>query len=83
MAAVTTYAMTEASAASDAGVSAAVPLSAGLRTSVDAEERCLGSGEQLKGDRADQWSLRVNDQFRIGIRWTEDDAEVVEIVDHH
>jgi proteic killer suppression protein len=39
--------------------------------------------EQLKGDRAGQWSLRVNDQFRICFRWTGSDAEDVEIVDDH
>ena len=39
--------------------------------------------EQLKGDRAGQWSLRVNDQFRICFRWTGSDAEEVEIVDYH
>ncbi|GIK86955.1 MAG: plasmid maintenance system killer protein [Betaproteobacteria bacterium] len=39
--------------------------------------------EQLKGDRAGQWSLRVNDQFRLCFRWTGSDAEDVEIVDYH
>ena len=39
--------------------------------------------EQLEGDRAGQWSLRVNDQFRICFRWTGSDAEDVEIVDYH
>jgi proteic killer suppression protein len=39
--------------------------------------------EQLKGDRAGHWSLRVNDQLRICFRWTGSDAEDVEIVDHH
>jgi proteic killer suppression protein len=39
--------------------------------------------EQLKGDRAGQWSIRVNDQFRICFRWTGIDAEEVEIVDYH
>ena len=39
--------------------------------------------EQLKGDRAGQWSLRVNDQFRVCFRWTGSDAEDVEIVDYH
>jgi proteic killer suppression protein len=39
--------------------------------------------EQLKGDRAGQWSLRVNDQLRICFRWTGSDAEDVEIVDYH
>jgi proteic killer suppression protein len=39
--------------------------------------------EQLKGDRAGQWSIRVNDQFRICFRWTGADAVDVEIVDYH
>ncbi len=39
--------------------------------------------EQSKGDRAGQWSLRVNDQFRICFRWTGRDADDVEIVDYH
>lgn len=39
--------------------------------------------EQLKGDRAGQWSIRVNDQFRVCFRWTEGDADGVEIVDYH
>jgi proteic killer suppression protein len=39
--------------------------------------------EQLKGDRAGQWSIRVNDQFRVCFRWTSAGAEDVEIVDYH
>ena len=39
--------------------------------------------EQLKGDRAGQWSIRVNDQFRICFRWTGNHAEDVGIVDYH
>ena len=39
--------------------------------------------EQLKRGRAGQWSIRVNDQFRICFRWTGADAEGVEIVDYH
>jgi proteic killer suppression protein len=38
--------------------------------------------EALKGDRAGQWSVRINDQFRICFRWN-DGAEDVEIVDYH
>jgi proteic killer suppression protein len=36
--------------------------------------------EALKGDRAGQHSIRVNDQFRVCFRWN-DGAENVEIVD--
>ena len=39
--------------------------------------------EQLKGDRAGQCSLRVNDPYRICFRWTGSDAEDLEIVDYH
>ena len=39
--------------------------------------------EKLKGDRAGQRSIRINDQYRICFRWTEAGAEDVEIVDYH
>ena len=39
--------------------------------------------EALKGDRAGQHSIRINDQFRLCFRWTDTGAEVVEIVDYH
>ncbi len=39
--------------------------------------------EKLSGDRAGQWSVRINDQFRVCFRWTEGGAEDVEIVDYH
>ena len=39
--------------------------------------------EALKGDRAGQHSIRVNDQHRICFRWTEAGPEEVEIVDYH
>lgn len=39
--------------------------------------------EALKGDRAGQHSIRVNDQFRVCFRWTTGGAEEVEIVDYH
>ncbi|MEO6724152.1 MAG: type II toxin-antitoxin system RelE/ParE family toxin [Blastocatellia bacterium] len=39
--------------------------------------------EALKGDRAGQYSIRVNDQFRVCFRWVGKDAEDVEIVDYH
>lgn len=38
--------------------------------------------EPLKGDRAGQHSIRINDQFRICFRWTQAGAEDVEIVDY-
>lgn len=39
--------------------------------------------EALKGDRAGQHSIRVNDQFRVCFRWTNTGPEDVEIVDYH
>jgi toxin HigB-1 len=39
--------------------------------------------EALKGERAGQHSIRVNDQFRICFRWTTAGAHDVEIVDYH
>lgn len=39
--------------------------------------------EALKGDRADQWSIRINDQWRICFNWRDGGAEDVEIVDYH
>jgi toxin HigB-1 len=39
--------------------------------------------EALKGDRAGQYSIRINDQFRVCFRWTAAGAEDVEIVDYH
>jgi proteic killer suppression protein len=39
--------------------------------------------EKLKGDRAGQHSIRVNDQWRICFRWKDGDALDVEIVDYH
>jgi toxin HigB-1 len=39
--------------------------------------------EALKRDRAGQWSIRINDQWRICFRWHGGDAHEVEIVDYH
>jgi proteic killer suppression protein len=39
--------------------------------------------EALSGDREGQHSLRINRQWRVCFRWTEDGAEDVEIVDYH
>jgi len=39
--------------------------------------------EALKGDRAGQYSIRVNDQWRICFRFADGDASDVEIVDYH
>lgn len=39
--------------------------------------------EQLRGDRAGQWSVRINDQWRVCFSWSGTNAENVEIVDYH
>ena len=39
--------------------------------------------EKLSGDREGQWSIRINDQWRICFEWQESDAYNVEIVDYH
>lgn len=38
--------------------------------------------EKLKGDREGQYSIRINDQFRICFEWLDGDAFEVEIVDY-
>lgn len=39
--------------------------------------------EKLSGDRAGQYSIRINDQWRICFNWVADTAQDVEIVDYH
>ena len=39
--------------------------------------------ELLRGNRAGQYSIRVNDQWRICFRWDQGKAQQVEIVDYH
>ena len=39
--------------------------------------------EPLKGDRIGQYSIRINDQFRICFLWAADGPYEVEIVDYH
>ena len=39
--------------------------------------------ETLKGNRKGQWSIRINDQWRICLAWREGGAEDVEVVDYH
>ena len=39
--------------------------------------------EKLSGNRAGQWSIRINDQWRICFRWEGSDALDVEITDYH
>ena len=39
--------------------------------------------EKLSGDRDGQYSIRVNDQYRICFSWSDGGAENVELVDYH
>ena len=39
--------------------------------------------EALSGDRKGQYSIRINDQWRICFKWTDAGPEDVEIVDYH
>ena len=39
--------------------------------------------EKLKGDRKVQYSIRINDRYRICFEWTKDGAHDVEIIDYH
>lgn len=39
--------------------------------------------ETLAGDRSGQWSIRINDQWRVCFIWNDGNAERVEICDYH
>jgi proteic killer suppression protein len=39
--------------------------------------------ERLKGDRAGQYSIRINDQYRVCFCWKDGSADDVEITDYH
>lgn len=39
--------------------------------------------EQLGGDRSGQFSIRINDQFRVCFRWTGIGPDQVEVTDYH
>ncbi|MCX6077925.1 MAG: type II toxin-antitoxin system RelE/ParE family toxin [Chloroflexi bacterium] len=39
--------------------------------------------EKLRGDRIGQYSIRINDRWRICFDWRDEDAHNVEIVDYH
>ena len=39
--------------------------------------------ESLKGDRRSQFSIRINEQWRLCFYWDDGDASNVEIVDYH
>ncbi len=39
--------------------------------------------ERLRGDRSGQYSIRINDQWRLCFTWVESNAMEIEIVDYH
>ena len=39
--------------------------------------------EALRGDRAGQYSIRINDQWRVCFQWTGQGAMEIEITDYH
>ena len=39
--------------------------------------------EKLSGDREDQYSIRINDKYRVCFKWQENNVYDVEIVDYH
>jgi toxin HigB-1 len=39
--------------------------------------------ERLRGDRAGQHSIRINDQYRVCFRWEDGYADEVEVIDYH
>jgi len=39
--------------------------------------------EAMHGDRAGQYNIRINDQYRLCFKWAKDKARDVEIVDYH
>jgi proteic killer suppression protein len=39
--------------------------------------------EKLRGDRKGQWSVRINDAYRICFAWQQGEGSNVEIVDYH
>lgn len=47
--------------------------------------RCLPGNrlEAVKGDRQGQWSIRINEQWRLCFRFADGEATDVEIVDYH
>lgn len=53
-------------------------------TTLDDLRRLPGNRlEKLSRDRSGQWSIRVNDQWRVCFRWEGADAYDVELVDYH
>jgi proteic killer suppression protein len=58
----------------------------GLRAASTLEDLTVHPGnrlETLKGDRKGQYSIRINDQYRICFTWKDGSAYDVEVVDYH
>jgi proteic killer suppression protein len=56
----------------------------GAATSMQDLEEIRGNRfEKLKGERKGQYSIRINDQYRICFKWEKENAVDVEIVDYH
>jgi toxin HigB-1 len=58
----------------------------GLRSASTLEDLSVHPGnrlEALKGDRKGQYSIRINDQYRICFTWKDGSAYDVEVVDYH
>jgi proteic killer suppression protein len=49
----------------------------------DLRQPPLNRLEVLSGDRAGQWSIRINEQWRVCFRFERGNAQDVEIVDYH
>lgn len=59
-------------------------LSIGIATNVRELEVPPGNRlEKLRGDREGQWSIRINQQYRVCFRFEGGDAYEVEVVDYH
>lgn len=54
-----------------------------LNAATAVEDLRTPPGHRLEGDRAGQWSISVNDPFRICFVWGAAGPEQVEIVDYH
>lgn len=58
----------------------------GLRSASELQDLAAHPGnrlEMLKGGRKGQYSIRINDQYRICFTWKDGSAYEVEIVDYH
>ena len=69
-------------------VSACSRVSTSVRDSLDSQREpiCQAGSNRLeapRGSRAGQYSIRINAQWRICFRWTDDGPSDVEIVDYH